>query len=102
MKKFIIFVLLLMIDFEAISQPLKLVKSKFEAKWTVHFTTNQKEANVIGYKVKNYWECIKPGYIYLAPVYFKSATPVFEVKNKSQADLVIYWTQDKSKAKWIK
>jgi hypothetical protein len=52
MKKFIIFVLLLMIGFEAVSQPLKLVKSKFEAKWTVHFTTNQKEPILLVIKSK--------------------------------------------------
>jgi len=101
MKKIIIFVLVL---FSSIlkSQPMRYVKSEFEAKYRVYFTNTETEANVIGYKVQSYYDCTKPGYIYIAPVWFKSATPVFIVDNKSKADLIIYWTDKKSKAKWLK
>lgn len=100
MKKILIFVLVV-ISLTLKSQPMKLVKSKFEAKYLVYFTNNYKKANVIAYRVDNYWECTKPGYIYLAPVFFKKATPIFEVADPNKADLIIFWTKDKSKVKWL-
>ncbi len=100
MKKIVIFVLLI-ISGTLKSQPMRLVKSQFEAKYLVYFTNNYKKANVIAYRVNNYWECTKPGYIYLAPVFFKKATPIFEVNDYKKADLIIFWTKDKSKIKWL-
>ena len=100
MKKFIIFVLILTSKL-AQTQSFKFVKSEFQAKYRVYYTQNEKEANVIAYKVANYYDCIKPGYFYIAPIWFEDAIPLFKVTDKSKADILIYWTEDKTKAKWI-
>lgn len=71
------------------------------AKYKVYFTTNKNEATILGYKVNSYTECVKPGLIYLAPIQFTMATPIHKVKTKEEADIVIYWVDNKDKAKWL-
>jgi len=95
----ILFTLLTNLTF---AQCYKKVNSEYQAKYKIFITTDESQANVFGYEVVSYAECLSPGLIYFAPIYLSFATPVYEVKNVKDADLIIYWVDSKEKAKWKK
>jgi hypothetical protein len=101
MKKIIITVFSLL-TINSFTQCYKLVQNEVTAKYRVYFTKNKSEANILGYQVSSYAEILKPGLIYLAPMYFNKATPVYKVNSVDKADLIIFWVGKKEDAKWIK
>jgi hypothetical protein len=85
---------------EVIAQVWKPVHNLHQAKHVVYVTDDIKQADIIGYQVDVEYKAIKPGYIYLAPVWYSKGTPVFFTTNPQGADLKVYWTKDKDKVNY--
>lgn len=100
MKK-ILFTISTLLTLNSFTQCYKIVQNEVTAKYRVYFTKDKSEANILGFKVNSYTEITKPGVIYLAPIYFNKAIPIYEVKSKEKADLIIFWVDKKGDAKWI-
>jgi len=98
--KFIIFILCMVYYANTIAQVVKFIKNPVTAKYRVYITTKPGEAKVFVYKVPTFKEAIGAGLWYIVenPMIFKDAMTLFEVKKKEDADLIVYYTNDKNKA----
>ena len=96
-----IFILLFSIFiFTANGQVVKFIKNPLTAKYRVFITRKPAEATLFVYKTKKYEEGISAGLWYIVdnPMVFKNAMTLFEVKQKEEADLIVFYTNKKSEA----
>ena len=101
MKKIWLFVIFsLCLIAQSYSQIWKPVKSRFQATYIVYITNNKRLADIIAYQVDKEYEAIKPGLIYLAPIWYSRGIKVFFTNDRSSADLIVYWTNDKREVIW--
>jgi hypothetical protein len=82
------------------SQIWKPVKNRFQATYIIYITDNKRIADIIAYQVDKEYEAIKPGLIYLAPIWYSRGVKVFFTNDRSSADLFVYWTKDKKEVIW--
>jgi hypothetical protein len=75
-----------------VGQTVKFIKNPLQAKYRVFVTSKPEEANLFA----GLW------YIVENPMLFKDAMTVFQVKTKDEADLIVYYTDDKKKAGYKK
>lgn len=87
-----------------VGQTVKFIKNPLQAKYRVFVTSKPEEANLFVYKVHKFEEAIGAGLWYIVenPMLFKDAMTVFQVKSKDEADLIVYYTDDKKKAGYKK
>lgn len=90
--------------FESKGQAVKFIKNEVTAKYKVYITKDSNEANLFVFKVNKYEDAIGAGLWFIVdnPTLFKNAMTLFEIKNKDQADLVIYYTKNKKSAGYRK
>jgi len=79
------------------AQIMKFVKNPVNVKYRVYITTKPEEATIWVYKVQRPDEAISYGLWYLVdnPQLFKEAATLFEVPSKDEADLIVWYTNDK-------
>lgn len=96
----ILFILVVFHYSNMYSQVVKFIKNPVTAKYRVYITKDPKEATIFVYKVKKYEEALGAGLWYIVenPMIFKEAMTLFEVKKKEDADLIVYYTNDKNEA----
>ncbi len=85
------------------AQIVKFIKNSIQAKYRVYITRQPKDASHWIYRVASPTELRKPGdwYIVTNPVLFKNAMTLYEVKEKSEADFVVYYVSSKDSARII-
>jgi hypothetical protein len=98
--KSIIFILCLVYYANTMAQPVKFIKNPLTAKYRIYITQKPIEATIFVYKVKKYEDALGAGLWYIVenPMIFREAMTVFEVKKKEDADLIVYYTNDRNKA----
>jgi hypothetical protein len=81
-------------------QIMKFVKNSVNVKYKVYITAKPEEATIWVYKVKRPDEALSYGLWYIVdnPQLFKDATTLFEVSNKEEADLIVWYTTEKQLA----
>ena len=96
----ILFILVVFHYSNMYSQVVKFIKNPVTAKYRVYITKDPKEATIFVYKAKKYEEALGAGLWYIVenPMIFKEAMTLFEVKKKEDADLIVYYTNDKNEA----
>lgn len=94
------FLLIIGID-KSNAQIVKFIKNAIQAKYRVYITKDSKEASHWIYRVNNPADIRKPGdwYIVSNPVLFKNAMNIYEVKEKNEADFIIYFVSTKDSAR---
>ena len=85
------------------SQIVKFISNQYQSKYRVYITENPKETNQWIYKVKGPTDIRKPGewYVVPNPQLFKEAVTLYKVKNKEEADLIVYYVSTRDSAKII-
>lgn len=85
------------------AQIVKFIKNAVQAKYRVYITQQPKEASHWIYRVASPADLRNPGdwYIVTNPVLFKNAMTLYEVKQKSEADFVVYYVSSKDSARII-
>ena len=98
------FFLFIVTIFNVNAQIVKFIKNPLTAKYRVFITSQPTQANLFVYKTKKYEEAIGAGIWYIVdnPVLFKNAMTLYEVKSKEEADLIVYYTKNKSEAGYKK
>ena len=96
----IIFILCMFCCANTMGEVVKFIKNPLTAKYRVYITKDPKEATIFVYKVKKYEEALGAGLWYIVenPMMFKEAMTLFEVKKKEDADLIVYYTNNKNEA----
>ena len=100
MKKYLLILSLFLTLTEGFSQIWKPIKNKIQADYLIYQTNNKDEADIIAFEVESEVGCVKPGMIYLAPVYYSRGKKITFVCDKNEADLIVYWTKNKNEVKW--
>ena len=98
--KYCITILCILYYSNSYGQVVKFIKNPLTAKYRVYITKNSSEATIYVFKVQKYEEAIGAGLWYMVnnPILFKEAMTLFEVKKKEDADLIVYYTNDKNEA----
>lgn len=98
--KYCITILCILYYSNSYGQVVKFIKNPLTAKYRVYITKNSSEATIYVFKVQKYEEAIGAGLWYMVknPMLFKEAMTLFEVKEKKEADLIIFYTNNKKEA----
>jgi hypothetical protein len=82
------------------AQVVKFIKNPITAKHRVFITEKPNDADISVYKVQKYEEALSAGLWYVVdnPMLFKDAVTLFEVKKREEADLIVYYTNDRLQA----
>lgn len=98
--KYCITILCILYYSNSYGQVVKFIKNPLTAKYRVYITKNSSEATIYVFKVQKYEEAIGAGLWYMVnnPILFKEAMTLFEVKKKEEADLIIFYTNNKKEA----
>ncbi len=98
--KYFITILCVLYFTNSYGQVVKFIKNPLTAKYRVYITKNPSEATIYVFKVQKYEEAIGAGLWYMVenPMLFKEAMSLFEVKKKEEADLIIFYTNNKKEA----
>lgn len=99
MKRLIILTIFLILSLKNYSQVWKPINNKLQSKYIVYITQNKEEATMLGFKVDNEWQATRWGLIYLVPIWWSRGTNVYFTDNKSEADIILFWTKNKSDVK---
>ena len=104
MKQLISFFIIIYLgSYSSNAQMVKFIKNQYQSKYRVYITENPKEANQWIYKVKGPTDIRKPGewYVVPNPQLFIEAVTLYKVKNKEEADLIVYYVSTRDSAKII-
>jgi hypothetical protein len=85
------------------AQMVKFIKNPLQAKYRVFVSNSPKGATHWVYRVAGPTDIRKPGewYIVPNPQLFKNAMTLFEVKDRDQADLIVYYVSKRDSARII-
>ena len=85
-------------------QVVKFIKNPLTAKYRVFVTQKPAEATLFVYKTKKFEEAIGAGLWYIVdnPILFNNAMTLFKVKRKEEADIIVYYTNNKKLAGYKK
>jgi hypothetical protein len=92
---------IVLLSFGANSQMVKFIKNPLQAKYRVFISNTPKGATHWIYRVARPADIRKPGewYIVPNPQLFKNAMTLFEVKDRNEADLIVYYVSKRDSAK---
>ena len=93
--------LFIVLSFKASTQMVKFIKNPVTANYRVFLTSKPAEATHLIYRVAGPTDIRKPGewYIVTNPQLFKNAMTLFEVKDKKEADLIVFYVSSRDSAK---
>ena len=96
----LLFLILFSLPTKADAQLVKFIKNPVTAKYRVFITRRAREATHRIYRVAGPTDIRKPGewYIVPNPQLFKNAMTLFEVKDKNEADLIVYYVSTRDSA----
>lgn len=82
------------------AQIVKFIKNSINVKYKVYITIIPEEASLFVFKVNKPELAISNGLWYIVenPMLFKNAVTLFKVNSIDEADLVVYYTNDRNKA----
>jgi len=82
------------------SQIVKFIKNAVAAKYRVYITQNKREATHLIFRVSSPSEIRKAGHWYVVsnPILFKNSITLYEVKKKSNADIVVFYVSNPDSA----
>jgi hypothetical protein len=82
------------------AQVWRPMQNQYQARYVVYITKDSTQADIIAYQVDLEYQVLRPGLVYLAPVWYRRGTPIYITNDSTKADIVLYWTKSKSKARW--
>jgi len=85
---------------QAFSQVFRITNDPSKAFYNLYVTDDSTKAQVIGYQVFKEEDFEYTGLIYFTEE-VNYPVRVYFTKDSTQADFLIYWTTDKSQARWI-
>ena len=96
----LVFLVLCLFSFSGNAQMVKFIKNPLQAKYRVFITNSPKGATHWIYRVAGPTDIRKPGewYIVPNPQLFKNAMTLFEVKDRDEADLIVYYVSSRDSA----
>lgn len=91
---------LVLFSFSVRGQMVKFIKNSVTAKYRVFITSKPAEASHLIYRVAGPTDIRKPGewYIVPNPQLFKNAMTLFEVKDRDEADLIVFYVSSRDSA----
>ena len=96
-----IFFVLFFGQLKSSAQVVKFIKNSVQAKYRVYISPFSKNATHWIYRVSSPAEIRKPGdwYVVTNPTLFKNAMTLYEVKEKDEADFVVYFVSTRDSAR---
>lgn len=92
--------LIILFNASSNAQIVKFIKNPINVKYKVYISKNPDEATLFVFKVNKPELAISNGLWYIVenPLLFKNAVTLFKVNSIDDADLVVYYTNDRNKA----
>ena len=103
-KSLLISAFVFLVNLDCSAQIVKFIKNPLNAKHRVYITNNPQEAMLFVFKVDKPEKAIANGLWYIAenPMLFSDAMTLFKVNSVDEADLIVYYTNERKKAGSIK
>ena len=99
----LVFLILCLFSVSGNAQMVKFIKNPLQAKYRVFISNSSNGATHWIYRVAGPTDIRKPGewYIVPNPQLFKNAMTLFEVKNRDEADLIVYYVSTRDSARVV-